>query len=200
LLYPKGAPVSQLSWSHHVQLLPVEDAKKRKVFEKLALSEGLKKDDLGKLVREEMAQESPVEEPPAPKLPPLKPPVGLKLATYRKIDAKTAANFTVDDGEVLMDCGFFFYLVVPKEEAVGVTVTDKPSYAYAAKVERVVDGDTLWVVVDLGFKAAVREKLRLRGINTPELGTPLPRRQAGEGEKANASGRRPGGPNGGVKS
>lgn len=44
-------------------------------------------------------------------------------------------------------------------------------YTYRAEVERVVDGDTLWVHVDLGFRVFVRQKLRLRGINAPELHT-----------------------------
>jgi len=41
----------------------------------------------------------------------------------------------------------------------------------------VIDGDTLWAVIDIGFGTQVREKLRLRGLDTPELGSP-------EGEKA----------------
>ncbi|MFA7254548.1 MAG: thermonuclease family protein [Candidatus Omnitrophota bacterium] len=40
-----------------------------------------------------------------------------------------------------------------------------------------IDGDTLWAVIDIGFGTQVREKLRLRGLDTPELGSP-------EGEKA----------------
>ena len=41
-------------------------------------------------------------------------------------------------------------------------------YKYKAKVERVVDGDTLEVTIDLGFKITTVQKLRLAGINTPE--------------------------------
>lgn len=44
-------------------------------------------------------------------------------------------------------------------------------YTYRAQVERVVDGDTLWVHVDLGFRLFVRQKLRLRGVNAAELHT-----------------------------
>jgi endonuclease YncB( thermonuclease family) len=43
-------------------------------------------------------------------------------------------------------------------------------YTYKATVERVIDGDTLWLQVDLGFRVWTRQKLRLRGINTEELG------------------------------
>lgn len=42
-------------------------------------------------------------------------------------------------------------------------------YEYTAKVIRVVDGDTIDVVLDLGFHISFEMKLRLFGINTPEL-------------------------------
>jgi len=42
-------------------------------------------------------------------------------------------------------------------------------FQYKAKVERVVDGDTLWVDVDLGFFLRQKMHLRLYGINTPEI-------------------------------
>ncbi|HIE50317.1 MAG TPA: hypothetical protein EYP85_01040 [Armatimonadetes bacterium] len=45
-------------------------------------------------------------------------------------------------------------------------------YRYKATVVRVVDGDTLDVDVDLGFYVRQRMRLRLRGINAPELRGP----------------------------
>lgn len=42
-------------------------------------------------------------------------------------------------------------------------------YEYKAKVLRVVDGDTMICEVDLGFSIKVKERIRLRGINTPEV-------------------------------
>lgn len=41
-------------------------------------------------------------------------------------------------------------------------------YIYKAKLERVVDGDTIDVVIDLGFKVTAHQRIRLQGINTPE--------------------------------
>jgi endonuclease YncB( thermonuclease family) len=35
-------------------------------------------------------------------------------------------------------------------------------------VERVIDGDTLWVNIDCGFNIMARQKVRLRGVDTPE--------------------------------
>ncbi|MFQ5407506.1 MAG: thermonuclease family protein [Anaerolineales bacterium] len=42
-------------------------------------------------------------------------------------------------------------------------------YTYLATVSRVVDGDTVYVDVDLGFYLRQHMKLRLAGINTPEI-------------------------------
>ena len=52
-------------------------------------------------------------------------------------------------------------------------------YSYLARVEKVIDGDTLWLDVDCGFGVWSRQKVRLRGIDAPELGT-------AEGEEAKA--------------
>ncbi len=41
-------------------------------------------------------------------------------------------------------------------------------YQYKATVERIVDGDTIDVVIDLGFKITTNQRIRLAGINTPE--------------------------------
>jgi len=45
-------------------------------------------------------------------------------------------------------------------------------YQYRASVLSVVDGDTIWVQIDLGFDAYQNMSLRLAGINTPEMSTP----------------------------
>jgi len=45
-------------------------------------------------------------------------------------------------------------------------------YQYKARVARVVDGDTVYVSVDLGFYLRQEMKLRLKGINTPEIRGP----------------------------
>ncbi|NJO61532.1 MAG: hypothetical protein HC836_25775 [Richelia sp. RM2_1_2] len=43
-------------------------------------------------------------------------------------------------------------------------------YTYKVKsVEKVVDGDTVDLIIDLGFNITVKERIRLSGINTPEL-------------------------------
>ena len=50
--------------------------------------------------------------------------------------------------------------------------TVSPMHTYSAILEKVVDGDTLVLFVDLGFDVWRRQRIRLRGINTPEAKTP----------------------------
>ena len=44
-------------------------------------------------------------------------------------------------------------------------------YEYGCTVERVVDGDTIDVVIDLGFSCMYKSRVRLYGIDTPESRT-----------------------------
>ena len=44
-------------------------------------------------------------------------------------------------------------------------------YFYNAEVTRIVDGDTIDVIIDLGFNIWIKERLRLYGLNTPETRT-----------------------------
>lgn len=48
----------------------------------------------------------------------------------------------------------------------------KPTYQYAAAIFGVYDGDSVTADVDLGMRVTIRVKLRLLGIDAPEMGTP----------------------------
>jgi Kyanoviridae endonuclease len=41
-------------------------------------------------------------------------------------------------------------------------------YEYKATLDRVVDGDTLDLIIDMGFKMTTNQRIRLANINTPE--------------------------------
>jgi micrococcal nuclease len=45
-------------------------------------------------------------------------------------------------------------------------------YEYKATVEKIIDGDTIDVMIDLGFYVYKVERVRLARINCPELSTP----------------------------
>ena len=44
-------------------------------------------------------------------------------------------------------------------------------YEYGCEVDRVVDGDTIDVTLDLGFDILFKSRVRLYGIDTPESRT-----------------------------
>ena len=47
----------------------------------------------------------------------------------------------------------------------------KPSFTYEALLERIVDADTFDVELDLGMRVTLRVRLRLAGVNAPEMST-----------------------------
>ena len=44
----------------------------------------------------------------------------------------------------------------------------RQNFVYRGSVDRVYDGDTIWVTLDLGFDMLFRCSIRLKGIDTPE--------------------------------
>lgn len=44
-------------------------------------------------------------------------------------------------------------------------------YEYRAKILEIYDGDTMTLNIDLGFDISIKKKIRLLGINTPEVRT-----------------------------
>jgi len=46
-------------------------------------------------------------------------------------------------------------------------------YTYYTKIDKVIDGDTCDVFIDLGFSVWHKERIRLAGIDTAEKNTPL---------------------------
>lgn len=58
-------------------------------------------------------------------------------------------------------------------------------YIYNAFVDRVVDGDTYDVQIDLGFNMFMKSvRLRLRGVDTPETWRPTTEAEREHGERA----------------
>ena len=44
-------------------------------------------------------------------------------------------------------------------------------YQYKVKLDRVIDGDTIDCMIDLGFDVSTKKRIRFLGINTPESRT-----------------------------
>jgi endonuclease YncB( thermonuclease family) len=190
LTHPKSTAPSKLTWSQYSELIPVKNAAVRKRLEAQALTEGLTHKTLRQLVRHEKVREQVEEnlaatpetrEPPdllpVPKLGPLN--------TYSLVDSGDVAWPEKD--VLLFDHGFKGYRTLTSAEKRGLKAGDivewtgvkllkvrgatKPGYTYKAFLKEVIDGDTLWAVLDIGMRGVRREKLRLRGIDCPELNT-----------------------------
>jgi endonuclease YncB( thermonuclease family) len=120
-----------------------------------------------------------------------------RLFTYRLLATAPSEAEGGRGGEVKLDLGFRIRLSLPTLEVPGIepgksvecvadskgeieyggrrfrlVVDNKPRtklYTFGAQVLRIIDGDTLWVEIDCGFGVSIKEKLRLRGIDTPEM-------------------------------
>ncbi len=95
----------------------------------------------------------------------------MPLQCYRLVDQ---SKVKYAKGMLVVDCGFNVWRTLSDDEPISL---GKASYTYPARVESVIDGDTIWAIIECGFDTYVREKLRFRGIDAPELGSQ-------EGDKA----------------
>ncbi len=59
----------------------------------------------------------------------------------------------------------------PRKTNGGQTVSKQKLFHYTANVTRVVDGDTIDVILDLGFNIYHKGRIRFMGINAPESRT-----------------------------
>ncbi|MFA5160489.1 MAG: DUF1016 N-terminal domain-containing protein [Candidatus Omnitrophota bacterium] len=183
--YPISRPADQLSWSHYESLLAVNDPKKRQAVAEQAEKENWTRDRLREEVKTITKKEktSGIKPAPVEKISPVPHPG--KPWTYRIILAKAgpyAGELAIDLGfsnyvrlaEVVKDMGPFNegdVLEFSDEEGKILKSREADLYTYEAWVTRVLDGDTVEAVVDLGFGITTIQTLRLRGIDAPEIQT-----------------------------
>lgn len=184
---------ANLTFSHYVNLSRLEALEEREVYERVADEEGWSVRQLEGAIRVASLPALPEEEKPAVKL--AKPLVARRggLFTYRlraseegcwKLDLGFRIRLRVEVGD-LEGAAPGVSVESIRDNKGGVhgdssgaryrfAVDDKPRtklFTYTARVLRVIDGDTLWAEIDCGFGVMIEEKLRLRGIDTPELNT-----------------------------
>jgi micrococcal nuclease len=51
-------------------------------------------------------------------------------------------------------------------------MSDLTPFTYRASLDRVIDGDTVDLHIDLGFRLTAHMRIRLTGVDTPERGHP----------------------------
>ncbi|MCP5513377.1 MAG: nuclease [Leptospiraceae bacterium] len=191
--YPKGKISKSLSWTHYIHLLNINDPKIRLAYEKKAIQNHLSHEELLELIRSERGTDSSTSQ--KPKSFPgntIKRPL---LALYQvQVSHKSVSG----DSSARLDLGFHTILdpelhltklnldIFPTGTVVQIykDSTSNPPYSYKtvssarllytykANLERIIDGDTLLVNIDLGFSIFSQQRLRLRGLDCPELSTP----------------------------
>jgi endonuclease YncB( thermonuclease family) len=179
----------KLFWGHYRALIAVPDEKKR-----LALAEQASKGewtcrDLEIEIRNLLWDERIAKTDG--KMPSLLPvPVPGPFYTYQAIRPETIHSRS---NELLIDLGFSTVLELNRvssgkfaPDTIVTSAKDSKGeyslsaarcalnelYTYQAFVERVVDGDTLKVEIDLGFNIRIRQTIRLRAIDCPEMDSP----------------------------
>lgn len=178
--YPIVHARAQLSWTQYRSLLSVKDRTVRDELEKLAIEQKWSSKSLQEKVREHNKANN------NSTLAVLTEPVG-RLFVYEIIKPSRALEHMVDLGFGVhhqpdvadasnLRSGTFIKSEKLKTKYRLITIEAprgrKERFAYVAYLIKVVDGDTLVVKVDLGFNVFVEQRLRLRGIDAPEIDSP----------------------------
>jgi endonuclease YncB( thermonuclease family) len=148
--YPKILDARpKLSWTHIRTLLTLPDTETRKQFEKKVITENLSVRELKDAIRSASFKSSESAK---------------KLSLTR--EEPYVYRYKIVHGKEMVDLGFRMFLEKPNREVTSGEVTH---YTYKAYIIEIIDGDTLWVDIDLGFNTWTQQKVRLRGVNTPKL-------------------------------
>ena len=190
--YPKlPKDDDDLNWSHYRVLSGIKKAEERKYLEDLtrqnswdvrALQEETKKlkNNSTKNAKNETDKTNTVKKPATAKL----------RAERGKLFSYQLAKFE-NTGKTYIDLGFNIFKeveenlpkvspdilavdVFKKKEKYSLTessVHSRKFNTYKAYLDRVVDGDTIRLNIDLGFKIFHKEIIRLKGVDAPEIKT-----------------------------
>ncbi len=198
IAYPIQQAPAELDWTLYQILSTIEDKKNRALYERKAVKEDWSSRELTARLREDginrvsLDGHRPLPLTPSPfTLDPKLSAQRGRFYTYRLAQARTPLS----RGVAFIDCGFRFWYPVKcalkplAKGAVLETVAGDGSfevvpssrgegdlYTYQARLVEVVDADTLWTEIDLGFGGVTLQKLRLRGIDCPEVTTAAGRR------------------------
>jgi endonuclease YncB( thermonuclease family) len=165
LTHKKLSAPAILSWTQHVELLTVTNKADKRRLEQRIVRDKLSPRQIRQEVRQLKKSQQVLQQDKTPAILPT-PGREQPLQCYGLIAPDRVAR---SRGTVVVDCGFNIWREMPRQDAKS---HGDPSYTYPARVESVVDGDTLWVIVDCGGAIRTRQKLRLHLIDTPERGTP----------------------------
>ncbi|MEY4938936.1 MAG: hypothetical protein RIQ93_671 [Verrucomicrobiota bacterium] len=190
--YPILTARSELGWSHYRVLLEVPDTTQRKALEVAAAKNHWVTAELERRVRALNAIDVTPGRPTGN---------GARRAAHKPLVPQRGATgvyrVATVEGKRVVDLGFAHYFDLSEDQAEefkdGDLVQVDPAkrfgagagrfiraegarktdlFNYGVELIRAVDGDTLWVRIYLGPRQWVKQKLRLRGLDCPELKTP----------------------------
>lgn len=161
--YSNLPPAADLSWSAYRELLAVNEPEKRKQLAREAVA--------GDWTRQKLRTEIK------------KVKTGSPIRAFGDDSVGSFGNdgdlkpgkpgvrrFEKWNGRFYYDLGFSTYFEINKKPT-RKNPAAQDLYYYEVRVDHVVDGDTIWANVDLGFGVWSYQKLRLRSIDAPELNT-----------------------------
>lgn len=171
----------KLNWSHYRSLAEIKDDEKRQYLQNLAIENNWSSNKLDTEIRKDNKTD-------LKSLEEVK-----KVQSKKKLTAIRGKLFTYpliklfNSDKKFIDCGFKIFKAIEtdlKEEQIVEVAKNGEKYSlvssnlpykklniYKAYLERVVDGDTIRVILDLGFGIFHEEILRLKGINAAEIKT-----------------------------
>jgi endonuclease YncB( thermonuclease family) len=192
LVYKKQSIDPRISWSHYREIVSVEDKNDRSRLEKMVVEKAVtvreliqirnelfpandSQNDVNSLYEKEIEKDKKG----------LRKPV-LQLFTYR-VDRKFSMNLAHSVPN--LDLGFRVRFELGEKVGLesfksGELVSVRKSrnsfqfekvasvrelFTYKAYLDRVIDGDSLLVQIDLGFGVFIEQRLRLRGLDAPEI-------------------------------
>ncbi|MBN1689267.1 MAG: thermonuclease family protein [Candidatus Omnitrophica bacterium] len=178
--YPIFHTCGKLGWRHYQELLSVNDKQERLALTKKAEAGDWTIAELHKEIRKNRGKKSLSLTPYRLTLTPKRG----RLGCYRIVPSELEPL----KNAVVLDLGFSNYLELPARITRKVKAGDfvrrlrgklrvrkdkrvrtEDLYTYRAFIDHVIDGDTVWAKVELGFGHWTRQKLRLRGIDCPEI-------------------------------
>lgn len=191
IAYPIQQAPAELDWTRYQVLSTIEDKQDRQAYERKTIKEGWSSRELVARLREDGIKRLSFNGPRAltPKPYTLIPKLFVQrgqLYTYRLAEAVTP----LAKGNVFVDCGFRAWYPakcalrsLPKGAIVETILSgnsfeviksargEKDLYTYKAYLTSVADADTPWAEIDLGLGGVTLQKMRLRGIDAPEINT-----------------------------
>ena len=174
--YPDFEPSANIKWSHYRLLASIKNDKQRKILENKVSEDKLSKRNLEVLVKDKYSKGRRKETIRIKELRYIRG----KLYTYKIIEVKHTESLCIDLGfriyreteEANIKGKFVESIKGEKDYSIKPASTKKKYlYTYKAYVSKIIDGDTMWLDIDLGFNTWIKHKARLRGVDTPPMET-----------------------------